>query len=854
MQHIQLPDDVLATLPTPIVQAFEALKKECDTKQAYLRQVYRLIDLIESLCKIYTVASVSTFLDLLEQRLLENEADRGHVEGVRITLAAGLRTPSLGIWWRFARDSAQVLRQIQGSHVLPGGIEMLTGDKSPFKKAFDGDQNLIAFRNSYAHGATPSEEACAKALTERWETMRGLIIQAQPLMQADLLVVDPAGKVFLARGAVLTPIEVSAPLKKGHLYFRSESALVDLHPLLTYREDGLFYFYNDLKENFANFLNYPQALHYRDPKLKEQLLQRIPILKWHQAKSAFAERIELLTEVFKGRSEEIDSLAKFVQQNKLGFYVVWGNPGIGKSALLARFAQLMGFAPEVRKEYDQGTTLPEDKIHLIEYFIRRSDKNTDKAINMLESLSTRLNILFDLKENRKGKMVEDWKKIFEDALRKAGEKLQEKEEKLVLIIDGLDEADPETPLIASLPRFLPAQVLVLYGSRPTFELKNDFYDSLDRENKQFYMLTGFKNQQEIRAILMEYVSKYDLQTEYIEAILEKSEGNPLYLKLLCNVLTKEPHQLNNISRLPSSMEELYTNAMVRLGNQSPAALDFLILLAAARDFLTPQMAAAIQGVPDTVFNNQILPNCLEFLYENPLTVQVEDYQLFHESLREFLKQKYADTFRVMHGKLADYCANWTRNNGDLAFSDEYATGYAMAYAIPHLYSEWRKLGPEKPGERKRRQEQILALTDDQKWRELNFDTLGNGEALRVAYTRSHELLLRDTTGALDSTLQKRLLHYTLQIHEEPLKLYARQLEKLKAPHTLGVPKEELLGRILQIAKMGDSPIQKMLLIFLAVWSMAEKPVLNQEFADAAKPWLEAARDKAVEKLWQLSFS
>ena len=47
MHDIQIPNDVLATLPTPIVQAFVALKKEVDSKQAYFRQVYRLIDLIE---------------------------------------------------------------------------------------------------------------------------------------------------------------------------------------------------------------------------------------------------------------------------------------------------------------------------------------------------------------------------------------------------------------------------------------------------------------------------------------------------------------------------------------------------------------------------------------------------------------------------------------------------------------------------------------------------------------------------------------------------------------------------------------------------------------------------------------
>ena len=56
----------LEALPTPLVRSIHAWQDE-DANQRPFRAVHRLIDAVEVLCKLYTVAGVSQFVDVLGQ-------------------------------------------------------------------------------------------------------------------------------------------------------------------------------------------------------------------------------------------------------------------------------------------------------------------------------------------------------------------------------------------------------------------------------------------------------------------------------------------------------------------------------------------------------------------------------------------------------------------------------------------------------------------------------------------------------------------------------------------------------------------------------------------------------------------
>lgn len=846
----------LDALPTPLVRAVLAWQNE-DAKLRPFKAVHRLIDAIEVFCKLYTVAGVSRFVEVLGQRLdsehLPTPEQVEQLDGIRTMLAAGLRTPSLGIWWGFARETAKALDVLGEAHVLPGGIEALTRPQSKLKKAFEGNDNLISFRNSYAHGATPSDAASQKDLDKQAPRLEVLLKEASELSLAPLIAVCENGDVLNACGAGLTPMsDPPAGLQPGRCYLVDETGhALDLHPLLVFDgkgPEGVFYFYNDLRTNHASLLNYPQALHRRDKPLRDVLLQRFPIDEWQKLGGAeldpFRERIEALTEVFKGRLPELQALATFLDETDRGFHVVWGPPGVGKSTLLARMTQLLRWDPKLREQASPGIEWPELRIEVMEYFIRRG--STDTAAKLLESLNQRLDSRFNLSIGR-GTTDEERRRYFVERLQIISKRLED-DQRLVLVLDGLDEARKDDPIMSSLPRDVPPKVVVLYGSRPQQALRYGFYDELDRERRSCVDLSGL-SLADTRALLYAHVDKYALETEYVEAVLERSEGNPLYLKLLCQGLEQGIYALNDRARLPSGMEELYTNALVRIEQEAPGATDLLTLLAAARDFVSPAMAAELMKLSEARLVSGVLSACMEFLYENPLTESIDDYQLFHESLREHLRNKHGSDVIGWEEALAEWASVWLTPDGDPCHAEERLL-YAVSYAVPHQADcRKRALEHERHNEAQRRGETMLSLVEAERWRALCFKICGNGTALQLAIR-----LAQDVVRALDQngSERERMLRFARWRHDEPYRLYNVQRDQLRTP-VEGAAQKAHLEDVVQLARMGTRPRDRVMLALTALWAPQQRPqelplALRKEMAR----WLEDAREPALVKLWGLS--
>ena len=846
----QVDQNILAQLPMPLVQTLEEFENENHEKDAF-RSVHRLIDAIEVLCKLYTVASVSTFLDVLKEKLTSNPSfNEQEFDKIKVMLATGLKTPSLGIWWSFARDTAKVLDLLKEKNVLPHFNKELITKNSLLKKAFDSEKNLISFRNSYAHGATPSEKICANELAEKWPIIEKLLANISALKISNLVICKSDGSTHLAKGKHLTPIAITDSLQPGHVYFHHEDNWVNLYPLLTFREADdktvNFFFYNDLKDKHANFINYPFSEHQQDSKLKDDLLFKIPIHEWKnrggEELQSFKDHIEILTEVFKGRQEELQQISDFITNNSSGFLCVWGPPGVGKSALLARVSQLLSYSPEIRNQQESAVEWPELKFTTVEYFIRRG--STETIADLFDKLSQRLDFRFGLKMEL-GKTDEERRLLFQTRLSLISKQLKE-EERLLLIIDGLDEAKAGDPMLTYLPKQQVDKILILYGSRPQQAIKFSFYDSLDREYRTEFDL-GALSLADIRAVLMEHVNKYDLSQKYIESVLHKSEGNPLYLKFLCRGLEQKIYQLNKSSDLPKGMTELYDNALVKMEKDFPGTTNYLNLLAAANDFVSIEMAAELIAMQVSEFKNRILSVCSELLFENPITTNVEDYQLFHESLREYLKEKYSTEINQWNEKLADYCKDWQEENKDLKLQKA-ALRYAMSFAATHLYDSWnvnKKM--DKPSKAKERKESLIELIDNQDWRNKNFEVLGNAKALQQTYLLAQKVIVADDKEGKDLA---KVVRYAHAIHNEPFEMYMRQRERLqKTIPTAKLPAQ--LETLVDLANMGESASTKLMLLYTALWSSDFKGVsLPTSFTTKTEEWLELARDNSLKKMWK----
>ena len=119
-----------------MIQLFEAESQP-------FRKAHRMIDLFETIIKTHTAVIVSNYFQ--QKDISDN------IKGL---LAQGLRVPSLGIWQVFSRE---IIKKIKDSE-QPVFIEGFTEYFEAWDKKFlsGGKNDIISFRNSYAHLITPS--------------------------------------------------------------------------------------------------------------------------------------------------------------------------------------------------------------------------------------------------------------------------------------------------------------------------------------------------------------------------------------------------------------------------------------------------------------------------------------------------------------------------------------------------------------------------------------------------------------------------------------------------------------------------------------------------------------------------
>ncbi|MFM8513677.1 MAG: NACHT domain-containing protein, partial [Bacteroidota bacterium] len=409
------------------------------------------------------------------------------------------------------------------SQLQNGKIDFPTFDKekllllkSERKKRKSNFDEVIALRNGYAHGATPSDTQCETDL-KNFEPFLDQLLELQWLKKSALEV------------------------REGKVFVKTEKEAISLHPILLFRKensDASFAFFNDLKNDKIGLLNYPLAKHYREKEFYDEFHKFLPLHEWKKTgNNEFFQRIEELTDTFKGRIQEREKLMRFVRDNHKGYFSVQGNPGIGKSALIAQFFK------DLRAQEDMAY------VQVVEYFIRRGTVQAQTEY-MFNYLIRRTDELFAPgKEIRaEGRNVFDLQQQLFGKWRMWGE--QRAGKKLLFLIDGLDEGT-ENNVVTYMPRENFDGVLIIYGSRPGgHKTVEDLWTQLPTEYHTILELAGL-GPEDIRALIYEVANKYEVEREsaWINAVQQRSQGNPLYLKLLCDALENGSIALNDIDAL-----------------------------------------------------------------------------------------------------------------------------------------------------------------------------------------------------------------------------------------------------------------------------------------------------------------
>ena len=596
------------------------------------RKVHRMIDLFESIIKTHTVV-------IMAEYVLQNKLS----DSAKGLLSQGLRTPSLGTWQLFSRVLFKELEEDNFGWSLPS----FTKEFAELDKALNNAKtNVITLRNGYAHGATPTDDAC-NADIQKFQPFLTKLLESQWLNESHLEVTN--GKVIL----------------------RSEGVLLSLHPMLLFRDESIdasFAFFNDMKNDKIGLLNYPLGIHYREKGFYHEFHEHLPLNEWKKSgNNEFYQRIEELTDTFKGRIAERENLLNFVLNKTKGYSSIQGNPGIGKSALTAQFFK------------DLRGNKEASNVHVVEYFIRRGTVQA-KADYLFNYLIKRTDELFPEGRNirAEGKAVFDLQNQLFSKWRLWHEKSQGK--KLLFLIDGIDEGTED-----QVPMYLPREnfenILIIYGSRPGGHKSiDDLWGSLPVEHHQKIELQGL-SRQDIRALIYEVANKYEIEREsaWIDAVQHRSQGNPLYLKLLCDSIENGGIILNDVQALPTKIDEYYKAILLRYANDpdGDALMSGLFTFTAAKDYLTLSHLGLINLIGSATLM-RIGSTLKEVLYENPLTEEVLDYQLFHESFREYLMKEHTREVKAAQQRIISFCGTWKELEGT------WEQRYALEHCAVHL--------------------------------------------------------------------------------------------------------------------------------------------------------------------------
>ena len=863
-------------LPTPLAQVLAALDRETQP----FRAVHRLVDAVEVMVKLHTVILVSRFAEALTLEAPEL------APAVRKLIAGGLRTPSLGIWWAFAREAAKSLGEAGLMEPVPG-LHAAVAPKSPLFVALEGDKNLIAFRNGYAHGATPDDDTCQRDLAQVRPRLAAVCDAAWSLTDAEIVTVGAGGKALRLRGTEPQPIDAPAGCAQGRCYLlRDGQPPLDLHPLLVMfdpKNDGAgAFFYNDFKNKKVSTLHYAWAKHERSEPLSADLHERFPIDRWNREESAdeaeIREKIAALTESFKGRRKELAVLINDLGARERGFFMIWGPPGMGKSALVARAVDYFSWSEQTQRDAypellppkfvpnAQGAShsgsesdsaeapaaaLP-IKLYVVSRFVRRGGF-TDVR-DLFESLNRQLDRAFPTGVGGAGNAAEA-AQMLRERLRKISPMLGP-DQRLLVVIDGLDEAAEHPEFVQGLPREAPDRIRVLYTSRPQPVLRAEVYEQIEITQRADMDLTGLSSG-DTRSLLYEHADKYAISAAWVDAVATTSGGNPLYLRLLCDALDRKELAINEIALLPRQMSELYDGVLRRVEG-SPLATTTLALLAASHAYLPLPVIHAMLTLEraDVTLDDtrRAQRACSEVLIDDPATPE-EDWQLFHESLREYLRDKHSGPVAVWQRRLADWGLGWRNLRCDALASGQAlrsAELYALRWTPSHLAeTAAHERKAQQPEACEKRENQLVSLMEDDAFRERAFLICGNAEALRRGLQLAQVVAVKRHRVAFTAGTRSRVARFAQWTWGEQLRLYAKQRKQLKAAH-LGDAGATWTD-VADLAAMGPRPRDRVMLAVLALWGnnghCKTSPNLGEVGLQRVAAWLEEADETAVSKLW-----
>jgi hypothetical protein len=340
------------------------------------------------------------------------------------------------------------------------------------------------------------------------------------------------------------------------------------------------------------------------------------------------------TREFVGRDHVFEQIDKFVANNSSGYLTIEGDPGLGKSAILAEYVRRKGC--------------------IVHFNVRALGVVSSAQFlqNVCAQLIAEANLPY---ASLPAEATQDGAFLLK-LLKEAGAK-RESGEKLVIAVDALDEVDlaahPTGANILFLPPTLPEgiyfimtrrQVAIPFSVRATQELLDLM--SFPAENKkdvEIYLTRAVE-----RPLLRAWIDQQSNLSmgDFVNKMVDLSESNFMYLRYVLPEIEKGQYKELNIDKLPRGLEGYYDSHWVHMGMMAKplprTKIRIVYVLCEARQPVTRSFIAHIAKDSalqiDDLAVQEVLDEWDQFLHEQEST-SGKLYSIYHASFRDFLYRK-----------------------------------------------------------------------------------------------------------------------------------------------------------------------------------------------------------------------
>ncbi len=361
--------------------------------------------------------------------------------------------------------------------------------------------------------------------------------------------------------------------------------------------------------------------------------------------------------LFGGRQDELHKLDAFVDKQPGGYFFVTGPAGFGKSSLLGHWIQ---------QHTAQGQAV-------CYHFMNRSEDSAGER-STLEDLCEQLAAYHGL-GGTITESVERLRNLYPKLL--AIPPLPG--HKLVLVLDGVDEATDWEPRPIHFPLKLPDGVYVIFSARTMPD--TDWPAKVGLAGRAASIELGSLGPAQVKDLLIKAGGQAAVlagETSFVHAVVACSGGDPFYLNFMVQDILDGQITADNIIYQPTGLDAYFAGAWAELDadvNTGRAEIDELLgILVVARGRLLPQDIADVSPLlqKGTLLNKELGGKLRRYLLGDRST----GYAITHPRFADYIRRNvfFPAQVAAFRDKILSFCAQWPGK----------ARPYALTYYAAHL--------------------------------------------------------------------------------------------------------------------------------------------------------------------------